>query len=164
MPAGYDRPEIRECFWHCLTLETDDCILWPFHLDGDGYPKFWFEGGKKYVCREILKQKTGEDPPDRKAAHSCKIKKCINHRHLSWKTVRENNFDDKIRDGTLLSKLTEDHVHWIRHQLELGHGFTEIGRAIEVSPQLIYAMKVGRLHQWLPVQNPYIKLWKDLDD
>lgn len=73
-----------------LLLETDDCIIWPYGKDGDGYG---FMNGKA-VHREICFRVHGEPVSDaNQAAHYCGNCSCVNKRHLRWATRSENMLD-----------------------------------------------------------------------
>jgi hypothetical protein len=189
MPTGYPRPEMQEYFESACATETDECILWPFYTDKDGYPCMRANGKKVRVCRFMLRRKVGPPSEGHQAAHSCRNIHCINHRHLSWKTPLDN-MDDKIRDGTNIGHpkgkvnlrkertpnpsvrgvnhyrniLSEDHVHWIRRQLELGKHQRAIADQIKVTLSTVNNIRRKDSWSWLPLQDPYIKKWRDLDD
>ena len=82
------------------SLETDECILWPYGTSGSGYGHVWHKGRMEKTHRLALVLATGEGRPGLDAAHGpCHTKTCMNVRHLSWKT-RSDNLRDKVRDGT----------------------------------------------------------------
>jgi HNH endonuclease len=74
-----------------LTWDSDDCLLWPYSLDG-GYPALNGERGHVLICEE-----THGPKPDPKmhAAHWCGVRRCINRRHLRWATSAENEADKR---------------------------------------------------------------------
>lgn len=83
-----------------LDASVDECILWPYSTEQNGYGNFGFNGkvyrAHKYMC-ELAH---GQAPTKRhEAAHSCGVAACVNPRHLSWKTRSENELD-KRRHGT----------------------------------------------------------------
>lgn len=96
--------------------EGDDCLLWPFTRNDNGYPQLWVGGRLEYAHREMCRRRHGNPPtPVHEAAHSCGKGHlgCINPRHLSWKT-RTENAADMVGHGTRLrgehnpsAKLTE---------------------------------------------------------
>jgi hypothetical protein len=105
-----------------LLAETDECIEWPFGLDGNGYGivrvgKKRF-GAHRYLCIEAH----GEPPTPQHtdAAHSCGNRKCCNKRHLRHATSLDNSRDAMIHgttargDGHGRSKLTQDQAREIK--------------------------------------------------
>ena len=81
--------------------ETDDCILWPYaDFGGNGYPQLRLGGRTLRVHAEVCRRIHGERPTRRhQAAHSCRVTRCINARHLRWATPKQNE-DDKRAHGT----------------------------------------------------------------
>ena len=76
----------------------------------------------KYIHHIILETFISERPKGLDACHGIKGKECNALENLSWKTRKENNFDDKIRDGTLIrgtkhwkAHLSEEQVREIRN-------------------------------------------------
>jgi DNA-binding XRE family transcriptional regulator len=97
--------------------EGNECLIWPFALSTTGYASL----GAGVVSRLVCEERHGPPPtPDHEAAHSCGNRPCVNRRHLSWKTSKENH-DDRLTHGTHSrreqngrSKLTETDVSEIR--------------------------------------------------
>ena len=84
------KEEPQKFFEKALITETDDCIIWPYGKDGDGYG--YING--KAVHREICLKVYGNPKGDRnQAAHSCGNPPCMNKRHLRWATRSENMLD-----------------------------------------------------------------------
>lgn len=105
-----------------LATETDDCIMWPYSTDQDGYSHWVIYNDERRKAHQHVCHAAHGPPetPDLQVAHECGKAGCINKRHLSWKTV-QGNADDRIRHGTNLpgeengfAKLTEDDVRAIR--------------------------------------------------
>lgn len=80
--------------------DTDHCIYWPFYLYKNGYGYLRFKGVDRPVHRVSLMMATGEDPAKLDASHTCHIRRCVNPRHLSWKT-RSENLRDRPYNGTV---------------------------------------------------------------
>ena len=88
---------LREAFIEqTLKAETDDCIVWPYGLQTDGYAAFRGKIVSRLVCERAY---GGPIPPKIEAAHSCKSKACIDKKHLRWDT-RHGNMRDMILHGT----------------------------------------------------------------
>lgn len=72
-----------------LLQETDDCILWPFGKDANGYGKL----RQKTTHRVICEAAHGPPFPKARACHSCGNPACINKRHIRWGTAKDNAKD-----------------------------------------------------------------------
>jgi HNH endonuclease len=96
--------KLLDTFEELVLIETDDCVVWPHGTDKGGYGVVRFDGFTRPVHRVALERHVGPPPtPEHKAAHGpCHNRRCMNYRHLSWKTNAEN-LADKLRDGTLTS-------------------------------------------------------------
>lgn len=83
-----------------LPYAGDECLLWPFATDQNGYGKVRIAGRLRRVSRAVCEEVNGPPPTSgHQAAHSCNTPRCCNSGHLSWKTQSENE-DDKIANGT----------------------------------------------------------------
>lgn len=86
-----------------VESDTDECIEWPYRLSApNGYGKFRYKGKDRGAHRVVLSITTGVniETAGLQAAHgSCHNRKCINPKHLSWKTPKQNTADRR-RDGT----------------------------------------------------------------
>lgn len=95
--------------------KTNDCIEWPFYLDKNGYPTLSSRRSGTNIVHRIVCQEHHGNVSDKKldAAHSCGNRSCVNPRHISWKTRKENILD-KLQHGTWGVKLSEIQILKIR--------------------------------------------------
>lgn len=95
-PSTRTKPgEPQRFFDENVGRETDDCIVWPFGKDKDGYGVLPPNRRVHQVACELH----GPKPhPKMEAAHSCHNPSCFNPRHLSWKT-RLKNEQEKTAAG-----------------------------------------------------------------
>lgn len=137
-----------------LTMIKDagsECITWPYASDSHGYGQCRVDGRTQQAHRVALMAVS--TPPTRKhhASHGpCHNPKCINPRHLSWKTAKEN-LNDRLRDGTLnsgmrngRSVLTEGQVHQIREDTAAGELQKTLSERYGVSQSTISLIASGR--------------------
>lgn len=106
-----------------LPYAGDDCLIWPFCKNTNGYGQIWIGPTKHVTSRLVCEKVHGPPPtPEHHAAHSCGKGHfgCVNPNHLRWATVSENH-RDKLRHGTQvrggdhkLAKLTVGDVREIR--------------------------------------------------
>jgi len=73
------------------SYEGEDCVLWPYSTDYNGYGQFGYNGellrAHKFMCELVH----GQPPsPELEASHSCGVAACINPKHLSWETHSDN--------------------------------------------------------------------------
>lgn len=114
-----DRGSPMEWLEAHVDYDGDECLIWPFQRDKDGYAT----GSRYRACRVMCDRRHGPAPvTSMVAAHNCGKghEGCINPRHLRW-TTQQDNIDDKKLHGTVLSgerhclaKLTELQVKEIR--------------------------------------------------
>lgn len=122
-----------------LPFESDECLLWPFSQDHDGYGRAYYNGRPVKASRIVCELSHGTVPFDgAEAAHSCGKSECVNPRHLYWATPRENA-SDRERHGTHPhgadspnAKLTEDQVREIR-RLRGSKSQSEVAKRFGVS-------------------------------
>lgn len=104
-----------------IPYAVDDCLMWPYARDSNGYGQVRIGGKAQYVTRVVCERVHGDPPSSRhQAAHSCGNghEGCCSPRHLRWATVRENRADKKVH-GTfkrppIKPTLTPDQVRQIR--------------------------------------------------
>lgn len=72
--------------------QGDDCLLWPFCCDRQGYPLVFVNGKTKWAHHEMCQLAHGPRPSARhKAARSCGGlgSKCVSPTHTNWRTESE---------------------------------------------------------------------------
>jgi hypothetical protein len=102
-----------------LTWQSDECLIWPYSRNSTGYGTFGRAKKRHYAHRYICALVHGEPPtPKHHAAHSCGsgVNGCVNHRHLAWKTNRDNQLDRRVQGTATVrrNRLTVDQVIEIR--------------------------------------------------
>jgi hypothetical protein len=76
----------------------DDCLIWPFKRNPNGYGMLSYKAQLTWAHRFMCIVAHGEPPAGKTdAAHSCGHgnQGCVNPRHLSWKSKRENMLDQR---------------------------------------------------------------------
>ena len=127
--------------------ETDHCIYWPFYLYKNGYGYLRYKGADRPVHRVSLMMTTGQDPEKLDASHTCHIRRCVNPRHLKWKT-RSENLRDRPYNGTVNrgevngnAKLTRADVAAIIRDKRVQH---EIAKDYGVAQATVSKIKLGQ--------------------
>lgn len=72
------------------NYDGDDCLIWPYSVNGAGYANFRNVNAHSLVC-----------PGDRtsekwQAAHTCGNRLCMNPNHLEWSSQSDNETDKLI--------------------------------------------------------------------
>lgn len=114
-----------------LTVQTDECVYWPFKRSIHGYGTIQFRGKNTGAHRAVCFMAHGEPPSaEHIALHSCArgMQGCVNHRHIRWGTHQENT-DDRERDRKTgvtawdnYHKLSLDDVRQIRSEKGVTQG------------------------------------------
>jgi hypothetical protein len=123
-PLRYRRNRCEPWLEEHKDYAGDDCLIWPFARGtAHGYAQVKYKGKQQNACPVMCEMAHGPKPtPEHEAAHSCGKGHlgCINPRHLSWKTPKENAADKELH-GTVsrgerqgVSKLKEKDVLFIR--------------------------------------------------
>jgi hypothetical protein len=87
---------------YALGYTSDDCLLWPYSTNHQGYALLNLDGRPQLVSRLICEAANGAPQlPESDAAHSCGNGNlgCVSQNHLSWKT-RRDNVADAVKHGT----------------------------------------------------------------
>lgn len=128
------------------SFDQDDCLIWPFSRNQDGYGKIRL-GGKTFIVSRLVCEMVHGQAADTRmvAAHSCGKGHlgCVNPKHIRWATHAENMadmsaFGNHTRGSrNVQAKLTDDDVREIRasygtsaSQAELAHRFSVSGATI----------------------------------
>lgn len=85
-----------------IPYDGDDCLTWPYSINNMGYGVVWKDGRYHVVSRMVCEDVNGSPLTTKHhAAHSCGNGhlSCVNSRHISWKTAKENAAD-KLVHGT----------------------------------------------------------------
>src|SRR5690606_37742148 len=87
-----------------ITYQGDDCLLWPFSRERDGYGTKVQYCGVGFKAHRVMCILAHGNPPRGKpfAAHECGNGHlgCINPRHLAWKSPKQNTHDRFVH-GTM---------------------------------------------------------------
>lgn len=108
------------CLAATTYIQTNDCVIWPFKLNHDGYGRFTYKGRMEFAHRVAFLVVHGRWP--NKARHTCDVRSCINVRHLIEGTQRDNIRDmierGRSAKGTMMpqAKLTDDIVRQMRRE------------------------------------------------
>ena len=140
-----------------VDFAGDDCLPWPFAKHPERGEATIQDRRTRQAARLMCILAHGAPPAsDSQAAHECGKGHlgCVNPRHLSWKSPKENCWD-KVRHGTQLrgslvpqAKLTEVQVRAIRAASGELRQF-ELAEAFGVHVQTIGDVLAGRSWSWL---------------
>lgn len=103
-----------------LSHDGDECLIWPFFRDKNGYGSLSRDGKTETVSRIVCREAHGEPPaPDYEAAHLCGKGNlgCCAKRHLFWKTHAANVADQRIH-GTIAHGERNGHAKITNAQAE----------------------------------------------
>lgn len=135
------------------SYDSDNCLIFPFSRNAEtGYGTFGYLGKMPYAHRFMCELIHGPAPADRPyCAHSCGKghEGCVNPKHLSWKSVRDNLLDRR-EHGT------------VRYNT---HG--KFGRLGDYEIAMIRALKgiatQSQLAALFGVKRPAIQYWQKHD-
>lgn len=140
-----------------MAHEGDECLIWPYSRNSEGYGQVWDGTRMDRVHRIVCGRVHGPAPTDgHEGAHSCGRGQdgCVAPGHVRWDT-RVGNFADKIGHGTHnrgerneQHKLTEDDVRLMRSMKgRMKH--SEIAEAFGVSRSNVSLILSGKSWAWL---------------
>lgn len=144
--------------------QGDECVPWPYGIDTKGY-------GMLYLCDKVRRAhrvvcEFAHGPAARKslqAAHSCGNRKCVNPKHLSWKSGSENQ-RDRRKHGThstnpygSRSPLSQEQIEAIR-RLKDQKPRMVIAREFGTSTRTVERIHAGR--QYLPPGQSQAAIWR----
>src|SRR5262245_26346084 len=141
-------------FLRLASLETDECVIWPYSTSR-GYPQVYVptgdgKGPQVYGHRLALERRVPSPAPGMQVLHGpCHETRCINYRHLSWRTPAENA-TDQLRDGTRrrggthhLSRLTDEQRAEVLSLHRLGESQRRLAVLYSVTPMTINRLVRG---------------------
>lgn len=161
MPKGY--------LWIMETIpgyQSDDCLLWPFSCCTPGYGIFMIDRKNRLSHRYVCEMTRGPAPGlGYHAAHSCGNRRCVNPRHLSWKTQRDNQLDRRSHgtNNKGSSKITQMQANQIRTLKGIETAIETAARygVTESNVRLIQSGRTwannGKIHKWTPEDDKKIR-------
>lgn len=129
-----------------VAYKGDDCLVWPYSRNAQGYGKIKAGGKNFVVSRLVCEMAYGPAPsPDHVAAHSCWNGHlgCVNPNHLRWATRAENS-SDMVASGrscrgsrNVQAKLSDENVRTIRSLHDTGATHKSLSLRFGVSSSVI---------------------------
>jgi len=144
-------------FEECYTVTADNCWVWNYGKAWNGYGLLKVAGEQRRAHRYAWERAHGPIPEGLLVLHRCDNPPCVNPAHLFLGTT-QTNVTDKMQKGRFVScpgerngtaKLTQKQVLRIRTLLNQGVFHKTIAAEFDVSPTLVWRIKVGRAWSWL---------------
>lgn len=89
-----DKGAPQEFVKEALSTNEEECLIWPYSKDSDGYGWDLLEEKMRSVHRFVCEKEHGPPLGERdQAAHSCGNPSCVNRKHIRWATRSENMID-----------------------------------------------------------------------
>ena len=114
------RQSITERFW-AKVQKTDGCWLWTASTDTHGYGQLGVEGRLVQAHRFSYEMINGPIPEGLTMDHLCRVRRCVNPKHLEPVTGRENTLR-----GESFSALNA-----VKTECKQGHPFDETNTYIQ---------------------------------
>ena len=156
----------------CLTMDTENCVKWPFYRDEFGYGRAYVSGFTSRLAHRIIcEMRHGVGKDGRNVVrHLCGNGHlgCVNPNHLDWGTCKDNS-GDMIIHGTKplgtttgLSVLDDTSVKEIRRlRRQQGLTYRALGEVFKVAVGTIQAVIERRTWRHVNDDDPTLKVWGD---
>jgi hypothetical protein len=136
--------------------DGDECLLWPFSTDRNGYGRVGVKCRNALAHRVVCEFWLGPPPFEKaEACHSCGVRNCVNGRHLRWDSHHENMLDsvfagtNNIGERNGLNKLTRKQVREIRRLVQRGATYKGLARVYGVCNNTVKAIVQRKTWAWL---------------
>jgi hypothetical protein len=73
-----------------ILLGQGSCWLWTGTITNGGYGQFYYRGKREYAHRVVYGLLRGPIPDGMECDHLCRVRRCVNPRHIELVTRREN--------------------------------------------------------------------------
>jgi len=136
-----------------IEAATDDCILWPYGLHPSGYPTARDATGVYKPTRRVCERTHGMPPTAKHhAAHLCGNRRCINGRHLTWATAKENDAHKDIHGTRALyrparQRLTVEQARSVKQRVANGEYRSHVGRDFGISGRAVTKIVRGQTYR-----------------
>lgn len=144
------------------TYRGDECLIWPYATNGDGYGQINIGNGKKAVVSRLVCEDANGPAPSgtHQAAHSCGNGNsgCVTRLHLRWATPIQNQSDmiahGRSQRGTkaFCNKLTEAQVIEVYRRVTDGENQYILASEFSIAQTAVSKIKRGKLWGWLTSQ------------
>ena len=137
-----------------VSHNGDDCLLWPYGHDGQGYARAKVKGFSTRLAHRIMCHLVSGPPPfvGAVARHTCGMghEGCVNPRHLEWGTVAQNSADmdahgtKPVGEKHARAVLTEADVRRVRRLIADGKSQRNVAAEFGVCAGTVQAICEGR--------------------